>query len=97
MNCKPNELAVVSRVSPAGSDFERDIVAQLLGKVVKVLHADDRDIWAIEDPLSATGPDFFGFSHTFTVWAIGDCYLTPLRGDPVADDVEHTKDLEVTA
>jgi hypothetical protein len=97
MNCKPNELAVVSRVSPANSVFERDVIAQLLGKVVRVLHANEKEIWEIEEPLSAKGPSFFGHYTPFTVWGIGDCFLTPLRGDPNADDVEHAKDLEVTA
>lgn len=99
MNCKPNEMAIVTRGEPNADDYGVDVIRRLQGRIVKVLVLDGDSIWSIEEPiiLDNVPAGFLGWPITVLVQGIGDCYLTPLRGDPIADDVEQTKDLEVTA
>jgi hypothetical protein len=99
MNCKPNEMAIVTRGEPNADDYGVDLIRRLRGRIVKVLALHGDGIWTIEEPiiLDNVPAGFLGSPITVLVQGIGDCYLTPLRGDPSAEDItEHVTD-EVSA
>lgn len=74
MNCKPDDLAIITRV-PA----DIPVAKHLLGRIVRVqcLTSAALPTWRVEERI-ALHP--FGWSGWLT--AVEDEYLTPLRGEP---------------
>lgn len=87
MNCKPMEIACVTRMHPADSDLEMAVLKHIMGRPVRVTSISYNDVWLIEDPFHITIQ--FGLS-VWSGWVsgIGDSFLTPFRGDPVDETIE---------
>ncbi len=88
MNCKPGNLAFISRLPPQTVNlaFLRD---QLLGAVVRVteLKSVEPPIWAIEKPLLIHVEGFERFDVNLHLTAVEDQYLTPIDGVPLDEEV----------
>ncbi|SPK73695.1 conserved protein of unknown function [Cupriavidus taiwanensis] len=90
MNCKPNDLAIVTRA---------DAVPELIGQIVKVLQASLNfcpygPVWVVRFQAPKQFPCYFPGACLITTDAdCPDAWLRPITGLPVHDDVPE----EVTA
>jgi hypothetical protein len=74
MRCKPDELAIITRVPPT-----IPVAMHLLGRIVRVqcLTSAALPTWRVEEPIAL---HLFGWPAWLT--AVEDEYLMPLRGEP---------------
>ncbi|HDR8947276.1 TPA: hypothetical protein QDA71_004305 [Burkholderia vietnamiensis] len=84
MNCKPGDLAIVTRGARTA------IEKKVLGRIVRVTTADEQAVWTIEEPIWLRHA-----GRSYKITGICDECLTPLRGEP---EIEHEQRRdEVTA
>ena len=89
MNCKQGDLAIVVR-SYAGNEGKIVTCVKYLGPTVfrnpKNVHV-SLDAWEVDI-------DINGWDGTTTIKTFPDCYLKPLRGDLLNDELDVSKTLE---
>jgi len=80
MNCKPMDMAIVTRTSGSGCDCVSCQSERLtLGKIVRVVRLCSDGVWKIEEPIDIVVDAGF-FRLGVRVTGIADEFLTPLPG-----------------
>lgn len=93
MNCKPRDLAIVSRLLPDATDVDRAVFRLIVGRVVRVLRiAEAPDMWEIETPIDVSGCTWFTFGSRATLTAgevtsLRDGMLTPIPALPLDEEL----------